>query len=259
MQPGTSGWGRAYATGVTAQPATGPAPGRTSPSVSCWEAGRKHSDSTKHSDGHTVWGIGTHYETLGLTPSAGEREIRDAYRALARRHHPDQSGSSASMAAINEAYRVLRDPAARSRYDAELRRGSAAGEAGHAYQAASGFTPAAPMSHATPPSDPTPARFPWKLAGVMAGVGALVVLIGAALYEPAAPAPPDNVLEPGSCVEVEPNANDVREVNCTGDGDLVVHTLVAFGDPCPLGHASYRDRQGLGMACVVDAAPTSGR
>ena len=90
------------------------------------------------------------------------------------------------------------------------------------------------------------------LAGrlVMFAIGATVVLVGAALYEPAADPPPDNILRPGSCVAIEANG-DAREVNCSAeDDDLVVVTLVAVDEPCPEGLPAYRDRQGLGMACV---------
>jgi molecular chaperone DnaJ len=179
-------------------------------------------------------------------------EIRDAYRARARVHHPDQvgpNGSGTSMAAINEAYRVLRDPTTRSRYDSDLRlRGSAAGASTIARPRAS------PPPMFTPrPIDTTPARYPWKLVAGMATLGAGVVLVGAALYEPAEPVTPDNVLQPGSCVEVEAN-NDVREVPCGDADDLVVQTIVSFGEACPTGLAAHRDRQGMGTACV---APSS--
>ena len=81
-------------------------------------------------------------------------------------------------------------------------------------------------------------------------LGASVVLVGAALYEPAAEPPPDNLLGPGSCVVIEANG-DAREVNCTGEeSDLVVAALVSTGDRCPTGTAGYRDRQGRGLACV---------
>lgn len=218
------------------------------------------SPMTKHSDvayrgaivRETYMGPLSHYERLGVPVTASADEIRDAYRAQARVLHPDQGGpvgSSASMAAINEAYRVLRDPATRSRYDAELRaRGSAA---------PTSSSPAHPSSTATYPQRPidrTPARYPWKLVAGMAAVGATVVLVGAALYEPAEPARPDNVLETGSCVVVEAN-NDVREVTCAGADDLIVHTVVPFGDACPAGLSAHRDRQGMGMACIAATPP----
>lgn len=151
------------------------------------------------------------------------------------------------MPAINEAYRVLRDPSRRSTYDGELRRrGSAAGPAVTTTWAPSARPAPAPVV------DTTPARYPWKLVAGMAAVGAAVVIAGAALYEPAPPPSPDNVLQQGSCVELQAN-NDVREVNCGGDGDLVVQTIVPFDESCPPGLAAYRDRQGMGMACVSPA------
>ena len=65
-----------------------------------------------------------HYERLKVNPDAPIEVIRAAYRALAAKHHPDrhtQPGSShGDMVALNAAYEVLADPAARAAYDAEL-------------------------------------------------------------------------------------------------------------------------------------------
>lgn len=65
-----------------------------------------------------------HYERLKVSPDAPIEVIRAAYRALAAKHHPDrhtQSQSSHSdMAALNAAYEILADVAARAAYDAEL-------------------------------------------------------------------------------------------------------------------------------------------
>jgi len=153
------------------------------------------------------------------------------------------------MSELNEAYRVLRDPVLRSRYDSDrrLRGSSAAG-------ATSTPRTSAPSYTRPPTPDPTPARYPWKLVAGMAAVGAAVVIAGAAFYEPGDPQPPDNVLGVGSCVAIEPN-NDVREVNCGGANDLVVRELVPMDGTCPQGLATHRDRQGLGIACI-SAEPT---
>lgn len=66
-----------------------------------------------------------HYLTLGVTRAAGEREIARAYRRLARRYHPDVSGSPAAtielFLAVHDAYETLSDPGRRARYDADLR------------------------------------------------------------------------------------------------------------------------------------------
>ena len=65
-----------------------------------------------------------HYRTLGVPASASSDELRDAYRALARRLHPDRvadpsarRGADDRMAKVNEAWRVLGDPDLRAAYD----------------------------------------------------------------------------------------------------------------------------------------------
>jgi hypothetical protein len=71
----------------------------------------------------------TPYEVLGVREDASHDEIRRAYLALARRHHPDQaSGGGADeqaravrrMQEINEAWSALGDPARRTRVDRDL-------------------------------------------------------------------------------------------------------------------------------------------
>lgn len=61
-----------------------------------------------------------YYATLGVEPSAGEAEIKTAYRRLARKYHPDVSqepGAEERFKAVNEAYEALRDPNKRAAYD----------------------------------------------------------------------------------------------------------------------------------------------
>lgn len=188
----------------------------------------------------------SHYDTLRVSPVATSDEIRDAYRRLARQHHPDRGGRDvAPMAAINEAYRVLRDPARRAVYDAGRRPGSAVGPTARPTS-----WPDAGSTHHTRPVSTTPARYPWKLVAGMAVVGAAVVLVGAALYEPADEPAPDNLLGPGSCVVIETNG-DAREVSCERSPESrVVVALVAFDERCPAETEGYRDRQGRGTACV---------
>lgn len=61
------------------------------------------------------------YRVLQVDPSAEPPVIHAAYRALARRYHPDGDAPDPErMAALNRAYHLLRDPEARRRHDATL-------------------------------------------------------------------------------------------------------------------------------------------
>jgi hypothetical protein len=67
--------------------------------------------------------IPDYYEILGITRSATEREIRAAYREMARKYHPDVSDDPQSAQVfmqITEAYDVLRDAGSRRSYDLRL-------------------------------------------------------------------------------------------------------------------------------------------
>jgi curved DNA-binding protein CbpA len=64
-----------------------------------------------------------HYRLLGVAHDASAREIRRAYRRLARQHHPDlnpRADGAERFAAFAHAYEILNDPAARARYDDTL-------------------------------------------------------------------------------------------------------------------------------------------
>lgn len=72
-----------------------------------------------------------YYAVLGVEPSAGEAEIKTAYRRLARKYHPDVSkepGAEDQFKAVNEAYEALRDPQKRAAYDQLRARGYRPGE-----------------------------------------------------------------------------------------------------------------------------------
>src|SRR5690348_12795762 len=62
-----------------------------------------------------------YYKILGVSKNAGEKEIRSAYRKLARKYHPDVNpGDKAAedkFKEINEANEVLSDPEKRKKYD----------------------------------------------------------------------------------------------------------------------------------------------
>ncbi len=72
-----------------------------------------------------------YYDTLGVEATAGEAEIKTAYRRLARKFHPDVSkekGAEERFKAINEAYEVLRDKEKRAEYDRVKAQGYRPGE-----------------------------------------------------------------------------------------------------------------------------------
>src|SRR5687768_9173899 len=62
-----------------------------------------------------------YYATLGVTKASTEKEIKGAFRKLARKFHPDvnpgDKASESKFKEINEAYEVLGDPAKRKKYD----------------------------------------------------------------------------------------------------------------------------------------------
>lgn len=58
-----------------------------------------------------------YYSILGAGKTASQSEIERLYKLLARRHHPDRGGDAEEMKAINEAYRMLGNAAARRAYD----------------------------------------------------------------------------------------------------------------------------------------------
>jgi hypothetical protein len=94
-----------------------------------------------------VANVKTHYEVLGVTPTATEREIVQAYRILIRQHHPDRVGPSGEEATmrLNHAYDVLSDPAQRRPYDRSLPKDEPA-------------SPASAYAPPTPPAAPHQAR-----------------------------------------------------------------------------------------------------
>jgi curved DNA-binding protein CbpA len=188
----------------------------------------------------------THYEVLGVVPTATQSEIRRAYRALVVRHHPDTGGSSSSTATltqITDAWTVLSDTEKRRKYDRDIH-----------------------VVHAEPKIDVSyvansyaPARFPWRAMLFTMAVGAVVVLLLHALSNPVTPGKPDQLLTSGSCVDIT-TALSAIEVSCDGPHQAVVQQLIAYDRTCATGTEPYRDQQGMGLACIVrvDVTTSSG-
>ena len=78
-----------------------------------------------HSDAQVV--PGSHYEVLGLTMAASQKEVHSAYRRQATKWHPDkwatadpedQHSAAQRFAQLQSAHEVLAEPTDRARYDA---------------------------------------------------------------------------------------------------------------------------------------------
>ncbi len=66
-------------------------------------------------------GTNDYYKTLGVGKKASDKEIKDAYRKLARKYHPDANpgdkGSEEKFKEVSEAYEVLSNAEKRKQYD----------------------------------------------------------------------------------------------------------------------------------------------
>ena len=191
-----------------------------------------------------------HYEVLGVGITASKNDIRNAYRQCARESHPDTASgfapgfaagsitnASARMAEISQAWAVLSDPVRRRQYDAvsviaiktEISETETRRETEQFVERA---------------------KFPWRFLLVLAFLGIIAILVLDTTSKPEVPAGQDNLLAPGSCIVIDANLTAV-EVRCEDAHDGVVQQLVGFDMACPSDTEAIRDRQGMGLACVV--------
>jgi hypothetical protein len=181
-----------------------------------------------------------HYEVLGVAKDATPAQVQSAFRRLARAHHPDTSatGSADMLAKVSEAWRVLGDPELRRAYDRSL-------EVERSSASVDDSSPSPPVTLAPLP----PSNFPWRFLLGLAAVGIGIVVLGVFTYTPSKKGPPDNVLEPGSCVVIVDNGA-AAEVNCDTDHDGVVESRIGAGEECPPPLERHPDQQGLGPVCI---------
>lgn len=190
----------------------------------------------------------THYEILGVLPTATPDEIKVAYRIKARQTHPDSTAvldpqSSQRMADLSQAWRVLSDRKLRMEYDKSLRVDSTSNSINN-------------FSKDHVADEPVPVimrgEFPWKMIGWMMGIGIAAVLLLNILSGPGLPSGPDGLISGGSCVVIDVNQL-ANEVSCDQPHYGVARTLVGFDMTCPADTQPFRDRQGMGIACVDPA------
>ena len=175
------------------------------------------------------------YEVLGARSDANYATLRSAYRKKMRALHPDAQSSQVNpeeISAVSAAWEVLSRSDRRREY----------------YQTLS-------IGHDVFEVQPErvqvyePARFPWKLVLLFIVCGSIVVLILSLFSSPQPPGAPDNVLQGGSCVNIDAGG-DAFEVNCDKPHMAVVQRLVTFDAVCQMDTELHRDRQGMGNACV---------
>jgi hypothetical protein len=190
----------------------------------------------------------THYQVLGVSAGASTDEIRRAYRERMRAIHPDVNkklaNDSRQMTEINLAWKTLSSPQLRRAYDASVF-----------------VSNSSSVSSGTRITEPvvlyTPARFPWRGMIIASVVGAVLVLIAHAFTSPGVPRPIDQLLSSGSCVNIDSSLSAV-EISCTEPHDAVVEQLITIDRSCPLEMGQFKDRQGMGVACVLPARPVPG-
>ena len=147
------------------------------------------------------------------------------------------------MAGLNEAWRVLSDPARRAVYDASLRTMAAAGPRVDRARDDDLYPVAAR------PADPRSGRFPVvPVVLCFLAACAFIAIFGSPGGGGRAPTA-DWRIEVGSCVEIRDNL-DAVEVDCGAAHDGVVRLLVPFDTSCPIDTQTHRDQQGLGNVCV---------
>jgi hypothetical protein len=182
------------------------------------------------------------YELLGVEADASVDEIRRAYRAKARELHPDRAGPERAeqMAALNDAFRVLRDPAARLRYDGTLR--------GDAPLPTWVVPDEEPLAYGSVAAPRVMRGIPWLLIALVA-LGVFVAF--AALGRGDGPGDPvDGVIMVGSCVAV-PAGGLVVEADCDGPNDGTVAALVAPDQTCPSDTLVFRATGVTTRVCVA--------
>jgi len=178
-----------------------------------------------------------HYEVLGTRSDANYATLRSAYRKKMRALHPDAQSSQVNpeeISAVSAAWEVLSRSDRRRDYDKTLTIGLGASDV---------------QTAPTPMQVFEPARFPWKFVLLFIVCGSLVVLVLSLFSSPQPPGAPDNVLQGGSCVNIDAGG-DAFEVNCDQPHMAVVERLVPFDAVCPMDTELHRDRQGMGNACV---------
>lgn len=218
----------------------------------------------------------SHYEVIGVAPTASADQVRKAYLKKARRLHPDQfvdrptperDRAERGMKTLNAAWAVLSDAEARRAYDLELGRSVNRGTGPITSGRAEGWKPFDPQQPPMPRPKPGPKvaderdmeiRGPAKLlrpVPLLILFGTLVLLIvvstlitggdgGGVVDRPEPVAEPTGV--PLACLDLV----TLETVPC-GNHDAVVWSIIEADESCPDDLESVF-RQGVGgLYCIT--------
>ena len=58
-----------------------------------------------------------YYDTLGVSEDASDKQIKQAFKSIAKKEHPDRGGNEVKFKEANEAYDTLKDTTKRQEYD----------------------------------------------------------------------------------------------------------------------------------------------
>ena len=195
------------------------------------------------------------YGLLGVSPDASADEIRRAYYRAARQLHPDvnpEADAAAAMRRLNDAWAVLGDPVARSRYDARL---SAPAPLRPRPPERTGPPAASDPPEPAPPHPPRFVRPSVLIVAVLlvifvvtayAGHGSMTPSSSPTTTPSSAPAVPattavastgaTNLL--GDCLESEPGYDAVVPCGQSNLGEVVM--LASASAQCPAGTRAYQ-------------------
>jgi hypothetical protein len=206
----------------------------------------------------------SHYDVLGVRPSASPAEVRSAYLRLARESHPDRyvdagpiehAAAERRMQEITEAWRVVGDAGRRRRYDRDVlgserepaegrRPNGTAGERAPFAMRADG-TAEEYLDHVDATARLVRA-LPWVL--VMA-VLALIFVFTAYAVTGDGPGAGTATLHPGDCVLVD-SGPMVRAATCGSPGARVIDSIVAPSSPCPSDTERLQPASGSSALCL---------
>jgi molecular chaperone DnaJ len=184
-----------------------------------------------------AWGVvaKTHYDILGVKPAATAEQVRRAYYDKARQLHPDghaghpevEASARRAMQDVNEAWRVLREPASRAGYDRAMRQRNAPAERPRAVQTRD--DPDRPYGRRPPDSG----ELTTALVRALPWVAILLVLGGIVVFTAYARSggSPQEIV--GTCVSLKGGIPEQTPCGEPNDGRVVL--IVDRESRCPSG------------------------